>query len=289
MTGCGAMRAATRWRRLVIARLEEAEALSPAKVPTGREFWDRRAHRFADRTAGTAAKDPFLRRVRRVVRADSHVVDVGSGPGRFALALAPHVRRVTAVDLSPVMISLVRRQAREQGLRNVRAVAASWQEAKVAPADVVMCSYVLPLIADAEAFLAKMEASREREHGVGFVYMNAMSGETVTDPLWRRFHGRPRRLGPTYLDALEVLRDLGLPAEAEVVEVATNTRFTSVAEATEQYADLLLLGDDPEANAELTRLLTGWLVGRPGALRPPLPVVPAAILRWPAASPANRP
>ncbi len=277
------MRAATRWRRLVAARLEETEALRPEHVVTRREFWDGRAQRFAERTAGTAARDPFLRRVERVVRPGAHVVDVGSGPGRFTLALAPHVRRVTAVDLSPVMLELVRRQAREQRLGNVRTVAARWQEADVAPADVLICSYVLPLIADADEFLAKIEALRKRDHGVAFVYMNAMSADALTDPLWRRFHGRPRRPGPTYLDALGVLRELGLDAVAEVVEVPTTLRFTSVAEAADHYADLLLLGDDPEGKVELRRLLTGWLAGRSGALRPPLPAVPAAILRWPPA------
>ncbi len=277
------MRAATRWRRLVTARLAEMEALEPEHRAAGQEFWDRRAHRFAARTAGTAARDPFLARVRRVVKPDSHVVDIGCGPGRFTLALAPAAAKITAVDLSPVMLSLVRRQAREQGLRNVRTVAAPWQEARVAEADVLLCSYVLPLVADAEPFLAKMEASRNPEGGVAFVYMNAMSGEAVTDPLWRRFHGRPRVVAPTFLDALEVLGDLGLDPEAEVVEVRTSARFATLAEAADQYADTLILGEDPEVRADLERLLAGWLVGRPGALRPPLPVVPAAILRWPAA------
>ena len=277
------MRAATRWRRLVTTRLAEMEALKAGQDPTGREFWDSRAHRFAARTRGTAANDPFLARVRRLVQPESHVVDIGCGPGRFALALAPGAGRVTAVDLSPVMLSLVRRQAREHGLRNIRTVTAPWQEAQVPPADVLLCSYVLPLIADAEAFLTKMEATRHSDRGVAFVYMNAMSGEAVTDPLWRHFHGRPRRLAPTYLDALEILGDLGVAAEAEVVEVRTSARFVSVAEAADHYLDMLVLDGDPEVRADLEGLLAGWLVGRPGALRPPLPVVPAAILRWPAA------
>lgn len=276
------MRAATRWRRLVTARLAEMELLAPGGGATGREFWDSRAHRFAARTDGTAATDPFLARVRRAMAPHSHVVDIGCGPGRFALALAPTARRVTAVDLSPVMLSLVRRRARQDGLHNIRTVRASWLDAQVGKADVLLCSYVLPLIADAEPFLGKMEAARDPDRGVAFVYMNAMSGEALTDPLWRRFHRRPRRLAPTYLDALEMMRDLGLDAEAEVVEVRTSVRFATVAEAAEHYLDMLFLGDDPEVRADLERLLGGWLRGRPGALRPPLPVVPAAILRWPA-------
>lgn len=275
------MRAATRWRRLVNARLSEMEALQSGPDPRTQEFWDSRAHRFAARTHGTAPTDPFLRRLMRVVGPESHVVDVGCGPGRFSLPLARRARKVTAVDLSPVMLSLVREAAREQGLANVATVAARWEEASVAAADVLVCSYVLPLVADAEGFLTRMEAAREPQQGLAFVYMNALSGDALTDPLWRRFHGRPRRVAPTHLDALEVLRDLGLEAHAEVVEVRNPTRFSSVAEAADHYGDMLLLDQGHKTRSDLEELLGSWLVGRRGALRPPLPVVPAAILRWP--------
>lgn len=283
------MRAATRWRRLVNARMSETEALEPGPDPRAQEFWDSRAHRYAARTHGTASTDPLLRRLMGVVTPESHVVDVGCGPGRFSLPLAHRARKVTAVDLSPVMLSLVRRAAREQGLANVATVAERWEEARVPAADVLVCSYVLPLIADAEGFLARMESAREPQQGVAFVYMNALSGDALTDPLWRRFHGRPRRLAPTYLDALEVLGDLGLEAHAEVVEVRTPTRFASVAEAADHYGDMLLLDQDRKTRSDLEELLESWLVGRRGALRPPLPVVPSAILRWPSPPRAARP
>jgi SAM-dependent methyltransferase len=38
----------------------------------------------------------------------STVVDFGAGTGSFALALAPHVARVVAVDVSPAMVALMR-------------------------------------------------------------------------------------------------------------------------------------------------------------------------------------
>jgi ubiquinone/menaquinone biosynthesis C-methylase UbiE len=45
------------------------------------------------------------------IGADSTVVDLGTGTGRFALAVAPHVRRVVAVDVSPAMLAHVRDHA----------------------------------------------------------------------------------------------------------------------------------------------------------------------------------
>ena len=43
----------------------------------------------------------------------SIVVDLGAGTGQFAIAAAPHVRQVIAVDISPVMLSALRAEHRE--------------------------------------------------------------------------------------------------------------------------------------------------------------------------------
>ena len=268
--------ATRRWRTLVRARLAETRRLS-GSADLGASFWESRARGFAKRTAGTAASDPLLARLRQVVRPDDTVIDVGCGPGRFALALAPAVHHVTGVDPSPAMLSLLRRQARRDGLDNVTAVAGPWQEVQVDPADVVLCSFVLPLIEDAGVFLAKLDASCRRQ---AFVSLAALNTDALFDPLWRHFHGAPRRPGPTYLDALAVLGEIGVDARVEVVEVPVRTRFDSVAAAARDYREHLLLADSPEVRRELRGLLATWLVGAEGKLRPPLPSMPAAILRW---------
>jgi SAM-dependent methyltransferase len=54
------------------------------------------------------------------------LVDLGTGTGQFALAAAPHVRRVLAVDVSPTMLQVVRDRAAEAGLRNVECVQAGF-------------------------------------------------------------------------------------------------------------------------------------------------------------------
>ncbi|MDP8938224.1 MAG: class I SAM-dependent methyltransferase [Actinomycetota bacterium] len=272
------MDAAQRWRKLVRARLAEMERLEPGRGVTGAGYWDSRARRFAARMSlEAAATDPFLRRVRRTVGRRTTVLDVGAGPGRFALTLAPHVAEVTAVDPSTAMLTLLRRQARARGIANVRCVEGRWEEVEVPPADVALSSYVLPLVEDAPRFLAKLTAAARRR---AFLYLGAFSADAVFDPLWRYFHGAPRKPGPTYLDAVAVLRELGLEPEVEVVEVASRTRFATVAEAAKEYRDYLVLPDTRPVRRELAGLLESWLVRRDGALCPPLPVLPAAIVSW---------
>jgi len=277
------MNAASRWRKLARERRAETETLAPGRSAVNPEFWDARAKKFAQAVSGTATRDPFLARVRRDVTRSSTVLDVGAGSGRFSLALAPRVREVTAVDWSAAMLKLVAAQARRLGLANLTCVSGAWEDVEVAPADVTICSYVLPLAADPEVFLAKIDRLTRRR---AFVYLNAVSAELLMDPFWRHFHGRPRRPAPTYLDAVGILRDLKRSATVEIVEIPVRARFTTVAAAVRAYADTLLLDDSPAVRKELRGLLEPWLVvGEGGKLRPPVRTLPAAILSW---SPAGR-
>lgn len=48
-----------------------------------------------------------------------HVLDLGTGAGHAALAVAPHVAQVTAVDVAERMLATARRLAEERDLRNI--------------------------------------------------------------------------------------------------------------------------------------------------------------------------
>jgi ubiquinone/menaquinone biosynthesis C-methylase UbiE len=56
----------------------------------------------------------------------STVVDLGAGSGQFALAAARRFGRVTAVDVSPAMIALLRERAAAAGLANLDCVQAGF-------------------------------------------------------------------------------------------------------------------------------------------------------------------
>src|SRR5215475_13265034 len=52
-------------------------------------------------------------------RPDARVLDLGCGGGHVTFAVAPHAREVVAYDLSPEMLDVVARAAKERGLGNV--------------------------------------------------------------------------------------------------------------------------------------------------------------------------
>lgn len=269
--------AARSWRNLVRARMAEMERLAPGSNAGRPAYWDGRARRFAAAVAGSAERHPLLGRLREASGPDAVLLDVGAGSGRFALAMAPHVAEVVAVDPSPAMLRRLRREASKAGVANVGCVEGRWEDVEVAPADVVLASYVLPLVQDAARFLTKMDQTCR---GRAFVCLNALPTDVLFSPFWRHFHGTSRKPGPTYLDALAVLDELGIRAEAQVAETPVLARFRSLQAAVADYRDNLLLPDTPEVRARLRRLLKGWLVEEDGGLRPPMATMPTAILSW---------
>ena len=272
-------RAAARWQRLVSDRLDEMARLRPAAGSVSGSFWDGdRAQRYAAHARlAEPDRDPFLRALRRATDTSSSAIDVGAGTGRYALPLAASIAHVTAVDPSAAMLDVLRREAAATGTPNVTTVQSRWEEADVEPADVAFSSYVLALVADAPAFVRKLEAAARNKV---LLYVGAFCADAVLDPLWRHFHETPRTPGPSYLDALAVLREIGIAPRVKVVELPNRRRFATVAEAAEHYRDWLFLDDTPAVRRELEELLSTWLLGRRGALRPPLRTIPAAIVDW---------
>ncbi len=80
----------------------------------------------------------------------SVVVDLGSGTGQFALAVATTCRRVVAVDVSPVMIERLRSKIDEAAITNVEVVAAGFLTYNHTgdPADIAYSRYALHHLPD---------------------------------------------------------------------------------------------------------------------------------------------
>ena len=86
-----------------------------------------------------------------------HVLDIATGAGHTALALAPHVAEVVASDLTPQMLSAAEKLARERGLTNLRTQLADAEALpfEAASFDLVTCRIAAHHFAHVPKFLAE--------------------------------------------------------------------------------------------------------------------------------------
>lgn len=146
-------------------------------------------------TSAVHAQGADLQALAALVRGQSQarVLDLGCGGGHVSFNVAAHVREVVAYDLSPDMLQVVGRAARERGLENVTttqgmAEALPFEDASF---DYVLSRYSAHHWRDFEAGLR--EAARVLKPGGTAGFVDAVSpGPALLD---------------TYFQAIEVLRD----------------------------------------------------------------------------------
>ena len=207
---------AARWRQIVADR----RTLAHGHADAG--YWDRRAKSFARSTHGR--RDEFLRVLEPYLSPQKTLIDVGAGTGRHTVALAELLEWVTAVEPSEGMRSHI--VARD----NVTVVASTWEDADVAPADLVICSHVLYGVADPLPFVDKMQrAASERV----FVMMRETDLPHPAAEIRRRLAGDAGPRLPRFSDLFMLLVAAGIAPDVQFLRYPVVTRYASMEEALE--------------------------------------------------------
>lgn len=122
-------------------------------------FWDRMANRYAKMPVrDEAAYQRKLQITREYFRPDMDVLEIGCGTGSSALAHAPFVRRIHAIDVSSKMLEIARGKAATARIDNVRFEQATIESVKVQgqSLDAVLALNLLHLVDDKEDFIARV-------------------------------------------------------------------------------------------------------------------------------------
>lgn len=136
---------------------------------TNAEFWDERADRFnaiAQKEKGRQVAEVItLLREKKILEKDSAVLDIGCGPGGYALEMAKIAREVIGLDISAKMLDHARNNATEAGIDNIIFVKSNWEETLLEDLkwkqhfDLVLAA-MSPAITGAEAIRKMARASR---------------------------------------------------------------------------------------------------------------------------------
>ncbi len=145
------------------------------------KFWDRIAERYARKpVADEAAYQKKLQVTRDYLRPDMEVLEFGCGTGSTAIAHAPHVKRIRALDISSKMIEIAQGKASENKVTNVTFGQASIESFRVSDQtfDVVLGLSILHLLEDMEDVIAKVH--KVLKPGGVFVTSTACIGDMMT-------------------------------------------------------------------------------------------------------------
>jgi 2-polyprenyl-3-methyl-5-hydroxy-6-metoxy-1,4-benzoquinol methylase len=214
---------AARWKEIVNERAGDA---GPHADPG---YWDRRSASFARSTQARA--DEFLKVVEPFLSPRKTLIDAGAGAGRHAVPLSERLEWVTAVEPSEGMRSKI--PPRD----NMTIVASTWEDAAVAPADLVICSHVLYGVTDPEPFISKLDrCARERvfimlresdlPHPAAAIRARLLAG---------RVHGAhpgstaPRM--PRFSDLFMLLMQMGIAPDVRFLSYPSQTRYADFDEA----------------------------------------------------------
>jgi ubiquinone/menaquinone biosynthesis C-methylase UbiE len=171
-------------------------SLTDAKLreKTSPRFWDKIAERYARKpVADEAIYQRKLETTRKYLRPDMDVMEFGCGTGSTALAHAPYVRHIHAVDFSGQMLEIAKRKAEASGVSNVTFSQSGIEEfdAPDASFDVILGLSVLHLLENRKAAIAKVH--RLLKPGGVFVSSTACIADMM--PLIRYVAPAGRALG----------------------------------------------------------------------------------------------
>ena len=275
--------AAARWRWL-IAHRDGAIGAIRGRTGDASDYWSTRAAGMGALMRAEPGKIvPPLEHLLPFIDADTAVLDVGAGWGRYAIPLARVARRVVAIEPSTALAAILQENMVAAGVEPERlaVVAAEWLEAAVEPADIVLCANVLSPLADVAPFLAKLDAHTRRRC---YVILRATAMDAPLVGLWREVHGTPYPRETTHADAYAVLAELGIAANVTIVPVPGATwRFDAPDDAARFVRDRLWLGplgQDPRADALVADWLRAALLPDGDRWLIPAPMPQTAIIWW---------
>ena len=230
---------AVHWRQVVVDRATLAAGHADSR------YWDRRASSFARSTHQRS--DEFLKVLEPYLSPRKTMIDVGAGTGRHATPLAARLEWVTAVEPSEGMRSHI------PALDNMTIVASTWEEAEVAPADLVISSHVMYGVAEPVPFLEKMQRSaRERV----FVMMRESDLPHPAAELRRRLVGGTGPRLPRFSELFMLLVQMSIAPDVTYLRYPIITRYADMEEALTDCRALFGEGwDEAAARAALEELL----------------------------------
>lgn len=170
-----------------------------------------------------------------LIRIGDSLLDVGAGTGRLAQPLAHCVGHVTALDRTPALLEILRRQASTYRIESLTVLDADWETAELAAHEVVLAAGSLDRLSDLPGALTKLVAATQRTLVITVGDATDLPHRAAVRAIW----GRDTEPGiPEYLYILGSLWQIGIRANQNVVQEDRHFCYVTPREAAEQLAPI---------------------------------------------------
>ena len=146
----------------------------------------------------------------------SSILDIGCGGGIAAMACVPPAKHLIGVDHQPEMLVMFAKGATDRGVSS-EVHDGFWPavEAQVPVADVATAYHVLYNVQDIEDFLLAMDRHALKRVVIEMPQHHPQSTSAI---YWKNFWGIDRPVGPTPVQIIAILKELGISAHMELWE-----------------------------------------------------------------------
>ncbi|OPY68495.1 MAG: Mg-protoporphyrin IX methyl transferase [Syntrophorhabdaceae bacterium PtaU1.Bin034] len=204
------------------------ERRAQASVPKRNvSFWDGRAVSFEKAASETDYADRFL----SIINPMGHwtVLDMGCGSGTLAIPLAKRVKMVTAVDISPRMLSVVDERCKAEGVSNIVTIEGRWEDdwkdLGIRSCDLAVASRSM-VVDDLRGAILKLSGVARRRVCIVTIVGDGPYDRRLFDAI-----GRPLDLGPDYIYTYNLLYQMGIHANVTFIDEKRNRMYKSCEEA----------------------------------------------------------
>lgn len=159
-----------------------------------KKFWDKSAFKYAKRPIkDEATYQKKLAITQQYLRAEASVLEFGCGTGGTAIAHAPHVKQITATDLSGNMLEIAQQKAKQSGIDNITFLQGSIENLSLETGsfDVVLGMNILHLVDGVNATLHTVNQYLKP----GGVFVSSTSLIREVNILWKTLITVMQRLG----------------------------------------------------------------------------------------------
>jgi len=178
-----------------------------------------------------------FRKIEQKIEPDFTVVDIGCGPGTFAVPLAQKVKKVAAVDISSSMLNLAQKNAIQKNIYNIDYIHKDWEKLIVGKDidrhDVVIASRCLGGLNLKEKLLNLNQMANKA------VYLTWITKVSELQKKAYQVINRKYSQEPDYIYLYNLLYQLDICAQVDFIECEGQESFLNLEKAIEHYRWIL--------------------------------------------------